>query len=154
MTPTAERFRATIAAEGLWAAMQSLNSASPYRFTAIFDFDGDLLRNVCLVDREDLTVRNCADQPVTESYCVYIQRSAEPLRVEHALCDKRVDGHPKQHSFQCYYGIPLVGRNGNLLGTVCHFDNEAVPVSGEVVMTLDDLAPVIAEAAFGARWSG
>lgn len=148
-----QRFRATVAADGLWAAMRSLNAASPYRFTAIFAFDGELLRNVCLVDKEDVTVRNCGDQPITESYCIYVQRAAERFSVEYALRDERVDGHPKQRSYQCYYGIPLVDRNGKLLGTVCHFDKEAIPVSGDVVMTLDDLAPAIAEAAFGARWS-
>ncbi len=153
MASTAERFRATVAADGLWAAIRSLNAASPYRFTAIFGFDGDLLRNVCLVDKEDLTVKNCADQPITESYCIFIQRAAEPFSVEYALRDKRVNGHPKQRSYQCYYGIPLVGRNGKLLGTVCHFDKEAIPLSADVVMSLDDLAPVIAEAAFGPRWS-
>lgn len=150
---TAERFRAAIAAEGLWAAMRSLNAMSPYRFTAIFGFDGDLLRNVCLVDKEDSAVKSCADQPVTESYCIFIQRSGERFSVEHALHDARVDRHPKQRSFQCYYGIPLLGRDGRLLGTVCHFDKDAVPVSGDVVMALDDLAPVIAEAAFGQRYS-
>ena len=152
MAFTADRFRANIAANGLWAAMRSLNAMSPYRFTAIFGFDGDLLRNVCLVDKEDLTVKSCADQPITESYCIFIHRAPEPFSVEYALRDNRVNGHPKQRSYQCYYGIPLMDRNGNLLGTVCHFDKEAVPVSGDVVMTLDDLAPAIAEAAFGARW--
>jgi GAF domain-containing protein len=153
MTRSEERFRATIAAGGLWAAMRSLNAPSPYRFTAIFGFDGDLLRNVCLVDKEDSTVKSCADQPITESYCIFVQRSAKAFSVDYALRDNRVNGHPKQRSYQCYYGIPLVGLHGKLLGTVCHFDKEAAPVSGDVVMTLDDLAPVIAEAAFGARWS-
>jgi GAF domain-containing protein len=133
--------------------MRSLNAMSPYRFTAIFGFDGDLLRNVCLIDKEDLTVKSCADQSISESYCIFIQRTAEPFSVEHALQDTRVDGHPKQQSYQCYYGIPLVGRTGKLLGTVCHFDKDAVPVLGDVVMTLDDLALIIAEAAFGERWS-
>jgi GAF domain-containing protein len=151
MASTADRFRAAIAADGLWAAMRSLNAASPYRFTAIFGFDGDVLRNVCLVDKEDISVKSCADQPVTESYCIFIQRSGRPFSVERALGDDRVHGHPKQRSFQCYYGIPLVGRDGKLLGTVCHFDQDAVPVSGDVVMALDDLAPIIAEAAFGQR---
>jgi hypothetical protein len=68
--------------------------------------------------------------------------------------DDRVNGHPKQRSYQCYYGIPLLGPDGKLLGTVCHFDTDAIPVSGDVVTPLDDLAPIIAEAAFGARRSG
>lgn len=153
MAFTAERFRATIAAEGLWAAMRSLNAVSLYRFTAVFAFEGDSLRNVCLVDKEDANIKTCADQSITESYCIFVQRSGKPFSVEHALQDERVNGHPKQPSYQCYYGIPLIGRDGKLLGTVCHFDKEAVPVSGDVVMALDDLAPVIAEAAFGERWS-
>jgi hypothetical protein len=151
MAFTADGFRATIATAGLWAAMRSLNASSPYRFTAVFAFDGDLLRNVCLVDRKDVSIKSCDAQPITESYCIFIKRVAEPFSVEHAMRDKRVDGHPKQRSYQCYYGIPLLGRDGKLLGTVCHFDIEAVPVSGDVVMALDDLAPVISEAAFGHR---
>jgi hypothetical protein len=154
MAFTADRFRAAIAADGLWAAMRSLNAASPYRFTAVFGFDGDLLRNFCLVDKENANVKSCADQTIAESYCIFIHRAAAPFSVEYALRDARVNGHPKQGSFQCYYGIPLLGRNGKLLGTVCHFDKEAVPVSGDVVMALDDLAPVIAEAAFGELWNG
>jgi hypothetical protein len=31
-------------------------------------------------------------------------------------------------SYQCYYGIPLLGMDGKLLGTVCHFDTAAVRV--------------------------
>jgi hypothetical protein len=151
---TADRFRAAIVADGLWAAMRSLNAMSRYRFTAVFAFEGDLLRNLCLVDKEDKNVKTCADQPITESYCIFIQRSGERFSVEHALQDMRVDRHPKQRDYQCYYGIPLLGRNGKLLGTVCHFDKDAVPVSGDVVTALDDLAPVIAEAAFGERWNG
>ena len=152
MAFAADRFRAIIVADGLWAAMRGLNAMSSYRFTAVFAFDGDLLRNLCLVDREDSNVKSCADQPITESYCIFIQRSGKLFSLEHALRDKRADGHPKQRSYQCYYGIPLVGRNGKLLGTVCHFDEDSIPVSEDVVMALDDLAPVIAEAAFGERW--
>jgi hypothetical protein len=121
MASIAERFRATLSTCGLWAAMRSLNADSPYRFTAIFGFDGDLLKNVCLIDKEDLTVKSCADQPITESYCIFIHQTAAPFSVEHALRDTRVNGHPKQRAYQCYYGIPLVARNGKLLGTVCHF---------------------------------
>lgn len=138
-----------MAADGLWAAMRWLNATAPYRFTAIFAFEGDMLHNLCLIDKEDPGITHCADQPITESYCIYIHRSGEQFCIEQALHDHRVHGHPKQRSYQCYYGIPLLGADGRLLGTVCHFDTTAVPVSGDVVTALDDLAPIIAEAAFG-----
>ena len=53
MAGLTENFRSTLKTEGLWAAMRWLNSQVPYRYTAIFAFDADLLRNVCLVDKEN-----------------------------------------------------------------------------------------------------
>ena len=135
-------------ASGLFAAMQWLNEQVPYRFTAIFAFQGDTLRNVCLVDKENAKISNCVDQPITDSYCVYIYRSGERFSVEEALSDGRVEGHPKQRSYQCYYGIPLLDADGKLVGTVCHFGMTPIHVTDEVVTALDDLAPLIAEAAF------
>jgi hypothetical protein len=33
--------------------MRWLNDRVPYRFTAIFAFDVDVLRNICLIDKEN-----------------------------------------------------------------------------------------------------
>jgi hypothetical protein len=144
----AEQFKTIVNAEGLWAAMRWVNDRVPYRYTAIFAFDGDTLRNICLVDKENPEITHCGDQLITESYCIYIYRSGEGFSVEKALLDSRVEGHPKRHSYQCYYGIPLISLDGKLRGTVCHFDISPVRVTENIVMTLDDLAPFIAEAAF------
>jgi hypothetical protein len=141
-------FRSILVADGLWAAMRWLNDKVPYRFTAIFAFDGDILRNVCLVDKDNPSITGCVDQPITDSYCIYIHRSGERFSVEKALGDSRVRHHPKRHSYQCYYGIPLFAADGKLAGTVCHFGILPIQVTGNVVTELDDLAPCIAEAAF------
>lgn len=143
-----EIFKTTMKADGLCAAMRCLNDRVPYRFTAIFAFEGDMLRNICLVDKENSDITHCGDQPVTDSYCIYIHRSGERFSVDDAMRDGRVEGHPKRSSYQCYYGIPLFGANGKLRGTVCHFDSAPVRVTGDVVTALDDLAPCIAAAAF------
>ena len=148
MTNLAAQFETTVKTDGLWAAMRRINDRGPYRFTAIFAFDGDMLRNICLVDKENADITRCSNQPITDSYCIFIQRSGERFGVEEALRDSRVDGHPKQRSYQCYYGIPLVGLDGRLRGTVCHFDIAPIRVTDEVVSALDDLAPLIAAAAF------
>jgi GAF domain-containing protein len=148
MANLVEKFRAAIQADGLWAAMRFLNDRVPYRFTAIFAFNGDMLRNICLVDKQNADVTHCPDQPIADSYCIYIHRSGERFTVEEAMLDTRVEGHPKRCSYQCYYGIPLLGSNGNLLGTVCHFDSGPVRVTEDVVEGLDDLASFITEAAF------
>ena len=109
MADLAEKFKATIKAAGLWAAMRWPNDGVPYRFTAFFAFDGDMLRNICLVDKENASITRCADQPITDSYCIYIHRTGERFSVEEAMRDSRVEGHPKRRSYPCYYGIPLSG---------------------------------------------
>jgi GAF domain-containing protein len=131
--------------------MRWLNDRVPYRFTAIFAFDGDMLRNICLIDKENQNIANCSDQPITDSYCTYVYRSRASFSVEETLLDGRVAHHPKRESVQCYYGIPLFGSEGKMLGTVCHFDNMPIRVTEDVANVLDDLAPLIAKAAFGAE---
>jgi hypothetical protein len=148
MKSVVEKFRAILKSDGLRAAIRWLNQGVPYRFTAIFAFDGDMLRNLCLVDKEDELVTTCADLPITESYCIYVRSSMRPFGVEESRKDKRVEGHPKRSSLQCYYGIPLFSREGDLLGTVCHFDIEPIRVTDDIAITLDDVAPLIASAAF------
>jgi GAF domain-containing protein len=146
MGRTSVQFRDVLDEAGLWSAMNWLNQTVPYRYSAIFSFDGDMLRSVCLVDKQDSAVKRCGDQPVTDSYCIYIQRTAQKFSVEEAALDVRVSGHPKQKSFQSYYGVPLMGRDGKLVGTVCHFDANPISLTGEIVTDLDDVAGVIAEA--------
>ena len=153
MAGLAEKFSAVLKAEGLWGAMRWLNDRVPYRFTAVFGFAGDVLHNICLVDKENSDVTHCPDQPIADSYCIYIQRSGERFSVEDAVLDSRVEGHPKRRSYHCYYGIPLLSPEGNLLGTVCHFDKAPVRVTEEVVTALDELAALIAQAAFATNSS-
>lgn len=148
VTSVAETFRTITAVGGLNAAMRWLNSRVPYRFTAIFAFDGDMLRNICFVDKDNADVTKCVDQPILDSYCTYIHRSGKPFSVEQASMDARVADHPKRDSYQCYYGVPLVDTNGKILGTVCHFDAVPQSVMEDVATALDDLAPLITEAAF------
>jgi GAF domain-containing protein len=143
-----EEFEEVLQTDGLWAAMRWLNSKVSYRFTAIFAFDGDTLRNVCLVDKQNPEITSCPDQPITESYCIYVQQTQDRFAVEQASKDHRVDGHPRQRSYQCYYGIPLVDSKGKMVGTVCHFDTDPTMVREDMVTALDDLAPQITDAAF------
>src|ERR1700691_1435649 len=76
--------------------------------------------------------RKLPTAPITESYCMYIHRSAERFSVEEASRDMRVAAHPKRRNVQCYYGIPLFGSTGEMLGTVCHFDSMPVRVTEDV----------------------
>ena len=90
MSGIAAKFKMTLEADGLWAALRWLNDRVPYGFTAIFAFDGDMLRNICLIDKENQSTTKCSDQPITESYCLYVRRSGERFSLEEASLDKRV----------------------------------------------------------------
>jgi GAF domain-containing protein len=141
----ARRFQELTADADLWTALRELNAQIPYRYSAVFRFAGDDLRNVCLVDKRDPDVRRGPDQPITDSYCIFIKRSGKEFATEDSQRDARVEEHPKREAFHSYYGIPLIGRDGTLLGTVCHFDADPVRVTEAVVSSLDDVAPIIAK---------
>ena len=70
------KFEAILQADDLFVAMRWLNNRVPNRYSAVLSFDGDMLRNICLIDKENSSISHCADQPIAESYCMYIRRSA------------------------------------------------------------------------------
>jgi GAF domain-containing protein len=125
--------------------MRWLNSRVPYRYSAVFRFEGDTLHSICLIDKEDTTVSGCTDQPISDSYCTYIRQSLESFGVEDSQADGRVEGHPKQRVFQSYYGVPLFTDEGHIVGTLCHFDDAPIRVTDDVASTLDELAPIVAK---------
>jgi hypothetical protein len=89
-------FRQLLRTEGVRAALRFLNSISSHRFTALFRFEGDTLRNLHLIDRDNPQVERCPDLPVLESYCIYVRNSAKPFLIDNSLHDERVEGHPKR----------------------------------------------------------
>lgn len=150
-TPLA-RFRAVLRGEGVRPALRFLNGHSAHRFTALFRFEGDTLRNLHLIDREDPSVERCPDLPVLESYCVFVRRERRAFQTEDSLTDPQVEGHPKQKQVRSYCGIPLFTEDGELFGTICHFDFDPVPYSAEEVDLLDAAAPLLVRAVLATEW--
>lgn len=107
-------------------AVALLNGLSRHRFTALFQFDGDLLGNQLLYDRDAGFTTPLEVIPIAESYCTFVQSTMQPFVVEDAPRDPRVAGHPKQPVVRSYVGVPLRTRAGMAFGTICHFDNEPV----------------------------
>lgn len=146
LRPVVERFRQTLVSQGLLAAMRVANAQSSHRFTAIYFFDGSMLRNLLLVDRDDPTVRSCPDLPVLESYCLYVREQAARFQVEASREDARVLEHPKREVVQSYCGIPIVTSDGALWGTICHFDYAPRPFAEDEVGLLEAVAPMVMRA--------
>ena len=145
-------FRQLLKTEGVRAALKFLNSVSTHRFTAVFRFEGDTLRNLHLIDRDNPKIERCPDLPVLDSYCVYVRNTAKPFVIDDSLQDDRVFGHPKRKVVQSYCGIPLIDENGELFGTICHFDFEPIPFTKEEAFLLDEVAPFLIEAIQETEW--
>jgi len=149
---TVKTFRELLETRGVRAALQFLNSISTHRFTAIFWFEGNTLRNLHLIDRENPKIERCPDLPVLDSYCVYVRNTAKPFVIDDSLHDDRVQGHPKQKVVQSYCGIPLIDENGELFGTICHFDFKPIPFTEEEAFLLDEVAPLLIKAIRETEW--
>jgi GAF domain-containing protein len=143
VTTVLERVRALLDAGDVRGAVILLNSLTPHRFTSLFRFDGDMLRNVVFFDRENPSEEAVEDVPVAASYCVFVRDSAGTFTVPDAACDARVDGHPKQPVFRSYCGVPLVDSTGRMFGTICHFDFEPRAVDPKTVELLEAVAPYL-----------
>ena len=141
-----ERFRTILGTLGVRAALRYLNGVSPHRFTALFRFEGGILRNLYLIDKLDPTVERCPDQPVLESYCVYVRDTGRTFLTGDAARDERVRGHPKQATVRSYCGVPLLAPDRGLIGTICHFDFDPVPFAAEDVFLLEEVEPHLVQA--------
>lgn len=148
----AARVRAALRNDGVRAGLRILNESSSHRFTAVFRFEDATLRNLHLIDREDPKIERSPDLPVLESYCVYVRQTSRKFSVEDSKNDERVAGHPKQQTVQSYCGVPLFTPEGEMFGTICHFDFDPIPFSEEETMVLDEIAPEVVAAILRTEW--
>lgn len=131
-------------------ALALLNAEAGHRFTALYRFDDETLRNLWLYDREHPEIERCEDIPVLASYCVYVRERRAPFRVDDSGADERVSGHPKRDSIRAYCGVPLIDRSGRMFGTVCHFDLQPRTISDRSVALMQALAPLLQRYSAGA----
>jgi GAF domain-containing protein len=128
---------------GIRAAMRFLNGLTEHRFTALYRFDKETLKNLYFFDRENPTQEPTPDIPVMASYCVFVRSLGTRFATSASLEDDRVVGHPQRQVVQSYCGVPLRDLNGEMFGTICHFDFRPVPISDANVELMESLAPLI-----------
>lgn len=107
---------------GLRSALLFLNKRTPHRYTGVFRFDADMLRNVALVDKWDPAVIRGEDVPLAAAYCAHLHRTGEPLEVHDGNSDARVPwmaGNP----IVSYCGAVVEDEFGRPWGALCHFDS-------------------------------
>lgn len=119
--PDVQDFSTTLLNDGLLAALRFLNNRTPHRHTGVFRFDGDMLRNVALVDKWDAAVNHGEDVPIAAAYCAHLHATGEPLEVADGATDHRVPWM-STGAIVSYCGAVIFNLNGQPWGALCHFD--------------------------------
>lgn len=135
-------FKTLLQEKGVYEALRFVNSKSSHRFTALYVFDGSTLKNICVVDKEDASMRQMDSIEVVNSYCLYVFNSGQRFIVPDSLSDDRVKGHPKQAVIQSYCGMPLMNDSA-MVGTLCHFDFTPISYTDDEVTLLESISPIL-----------
>jgi hypothetical protein len=121
--PRTPAFRDVLQREGLHCALAFLNRRVDYRFTGLYCFDGPLLQNVCLYDRQAPQQSGGGDAALRSTWCGITGTSGDCLEIRDGRHDPRfpwMQGSP----VISYFGAPVFESRGEAIGTLCHFDLE------------------------------
>ncbi len=119
---TFKRFQQTLDTQGVRAALAYLVSLSDYRFIGIFRFRDGKATAAVHVDRENPNELRSAEVPDTATYCCYVRDSRGIFTTADALRDERLDTHAARDQVLAYCGVPVMDAEGQVLGTLCHYD--------------------------------
>lgn len=140
---TLDDLRTALSQGGPDAMLEYLNKGVPHRYTAVYRFDGDLLRNVLLCDKLDQVRPDfMLAVPFKHSFCQFVLRD-QAFRTEDSRHDKRLDGNPYQGVVISYHSVPLTLDDGSLWGTLSHFDMHSLALSDEEFELLQGAARLL-----------
>jgi len=124
-----DAFCALLQSEGPESALRNLNSGVPHRYTAVYRFEGELLRNVLFHDkRRQMRPEFLIAVPFKQSFCQFVQRD-QVFRTDDSASDERLVGHPYRGVVVSYHSVPVLNEHGALWGTMSHFDMGSHPLA-------------------------
>ena len=147
--PELTEFRAALRG-GAHAALRYLNSRTPHRFTGVYRYDGEMLRNMALFDRFEPEKQRGIDIPMADAYCANVGRNLAPLEFADAREDGRFPYLPGS-PVVCYSGVLISLPGGEPYGTLCHYDIQRCQMRTSDILLLQAAAPLIYEALEGQR---
>jgi len=132
-----DALRTILSDQGPAEALAYLNAGVAHRFTAIYRFEGELLRNVLLHDKLGrMRPEFLLAVPFKHSFCQFVLRE-QSFRTDDSRRDPRLDGNPYQGIVISYHSVPLTTDDGALWGTLSHFDLESHPMADEEFALLE-----------------
>jgi hypothetical protein len=120
MLPEIGVFADLLQRQGVPAALEYLNHRTPHRYTGLFRFDGDMLRNEVLFDRNQPSVCQGEDVPMAVTYCALVGRQEAPVNILDAAIDPQAQGVDTPVISYC--GVLIRDDQGQAYGTLCHYD--------------------------------
>lgn len=84
LLPEIGEFTEHLRRHGVHGALQYLNNRTPHRYTGVFRFDDDMLRNEALFDRYQPELTKGEDAPMAATYCALVGRQEAPLEINDA----------------------------------------------------------------------
>lgn len=113
-------------------ALRELNATTAYRFTAVYRFTASGAANLAIFDRESEAPEALLVVPEGASYCGIVRETKDSFLVTRSLEDGRIVKHPAREAVQSYCGVPLTAEDGEVFGSLCHFDFEPRDASNDV----------------------
>jgi hypothetical protein len=142
MPDHAVEFKTILHHKGLHTALGWLNGRVPHRFTGVYRFDGDTLRNVSLVDKFAGLVRRGSDLPMATALCAKVEAAGGRLSV----ADARADGRFPECAVSpivAYCGVLVRDERARPYGTLCHYDFKPQPAADCELDLLEAASPMI-----------
>jgi len=121
---TFAQFDALLTTFGLRPALAYLLSLTDYRYIAIFRFQDGRAAAAVFYDSEAPDQLTTDEVPDTATYCCFVRDSRGVFSVADALTDPRTASHPAHEAVRAYCGVPVMTPEGEILGTLCHYDTQ------------------------------
>ncbi len=117
-----KKFNDALMTGGVRSALEVLSARVPHRFTAVYRFNGQMLRSEAFVDKEGgPPILRFLNVDLGHSFCQYVMRDGY-FETENTADDDRLHGHIAQGRILSYHGVPLLDVDGKPFGSLCHFD--------------------------------
>jgi hypothetical protein len=142
MSFTIDDFEQTLREQGLHAALGLLNGRTAHRFTGVYRYDGEWLRNVALYDRWNTALPRGEDALMRETFCAIVPGVGSTLEVIDGATDVRFPWM-NENAVVSYCGALIRGETGDPYGTICHFDVNRCEAASSQFPLMSAAAPLI-----------
>ena len=141
-TPFNDEIERALRSGGLHSVLRMLNARGTHRFTGIYRYDGEWLRNVALFDRWSAESTKGEDAPMQETFCAIVPSEGSVLEVLDGGSDQRFPWM-SENAVVSYCGALIRSESGEPFGTLCHFDEQRCETASTEFPMMAAAAPLI-----------